>query len=218
MKYQLLSTLLSFAMIPGILMAQEMRKNYVFEVLLDEKPIGIHTFDIHHKNEITNVSIKAEFDVKFLFLNLYSYQHKNSETWENNCLSQLKAFTNDNGNEYSVNAQKLENKFSITSGSETKDYVGCARSFAYWNPNLLKTDELLNPQTGEIKSAAFNSLGLERIFIQNQQIEAQRFQLETDDEKIDLWYDHNNEWIALQSTIGNDKVLRYERKMSDNES
>lgn len=205
-------------MIPGILLAQEMRKNYVFEVLLNEKPIGIHTFDIHQNNELTIVSTKAQFDVKLLFLNVYSYQHTNSETWKNSCLSQLNAFTNDNGNEYSVNAKKLENKTSITSGSESKDHLGCVRSFAYWDPSLLKTNELLNPQTGKIEPASLNLLGLEKISIQNRDIEARRYQLKTDDEKIDLWYDHNNEWIALQSTIGNNKVLRYERKLADNES
>ena len=205
--------------IPGLSSSEEMQKNYVFEVLLNNKPIGTHSFAIEQLQDTTNVTTRADFDVKLLFINVYSYDHKNTETWKNDCLSQLYASTNDNGEQHSVKAEKLEDKILITSsGADTQDHYGCVRSFAYWDPKLLEADELLNPQTGKLQPAALKQLGKEKIAVQNRNVNAMRFQLETDDDTIDLWYDQNNEWIALESHIKKGKTLRYERRLAENES
>ena len=90
--------------IPGLSSSEEMQKNYVFEVLLNNKPIGTHSFAIEQLQDTTNVTTRADFDVKLLFINVYSYDHKNTETCKNDCLSQLYASTNDNGEQHSVKA------------------------------------------------------------------------------------------------------------------
>ena len=64
----------SVAMSPGV---EKLR----FRVLLDDKQIGYHTFTIADQGSAKVVKIKAEFDVRLLFIRAYSYQHENVETW-----------------------------------------------------------------------------------------------------------------------------------------
>mgnify|MGYP001555353211 FL=1 len=200
------------------LFAEEKQENYIFDVLLNDKSIGTHTFEVIRKNEITNVTTNATFDFKILFLSVYSYQHSNTETWRNNCLHRLDASTNDNGKQYSVTASHAEDSILVTSNSEKSELSGCIRSYAYWNPALLDNQKLLNPQTGEILPAKLNELGTENVSVGDRDIEASRYRLETDKDSIDLWYDKDDNWIALQSIVREGKVLRYERKFPDNES
>ena len=218
MLYRLISLIPLLSIMPLSVFADENNKNYVFEVFLNDKPIGTHTFEIRSKDDKTLVSTNAEFDINIFFLNVYSYKHQNSETWHNDCLLRLNASTDDNGNKTSVTAERVGNQTSITSKADTKNLTDCVRSFAYWNPSLLNADQLLNPQTGNMQPAALSPQGQEKISIQKRDISAFRYVLETENDKIDLWYNRDYEWIALESIIKEGKVLRYERRISDNES
>lgn len=218
MKHHFYIFLITFVFIHKSAFAVEKQENYIFDVLLNNKSIGTHTFEVNKKNNITYVNTNARFDVKILFLNVYSYQHSNSETWKNNCLYQLNASTNDNGSQYSVTVSSVEDSTIVSANTERTNFPGCIRSYAYWNPGLLDNQKLLNPQTGEILPAKLNELGTEKVSIGDRNIEANRFRLLTDKDSIDLWYDKNENWIALQSIVRDGKVLRYERKLPDNES
>ena len=45
---------------------------------------------------------EAQFNVKFLFINAYSYSHKSDETWQGDCLQTITSSTDDNGEQYNV--------------------------------------------------------------------------------------------------------------------
>lgn len=182
--------------------------NWRFQVLLDDKPIGQHNFTVTHNNGQTQISNSARFAVKFLGFTAYTYQHNNTEIWQNNCLSSMQANTNDNGEQLVVKAQRNGNILSVNTGKTDKTHTGCQRSFAYWNLTHMKSPQLLNSQTGELVATRLQAMGTETITASGQSVPAQRYRLTGKDIQIDLWYSAQNRWLGLES-LKDGRRIRY---------
>jgi hypothetical protein len=91
-----------------------------------------------------------------------------------------------------------------------KTIEGCVRSFAYWDPKLLKAGRLLNAQTGEYLKADLTEGAMEEISVKNRQVKAKKYRLSAGKDVIDLWYTLDNRWVALESTTRIGMKLRYE--------
>jgi hypothetical protein len=187
--------------------AQEWR----FKVYLDDKWIGYHNFRLTPRGDGRHtLDIDASFDVKFLFINAYSYRHQNTEQWQRQCLSSIRASTDDNGQQYDVVGTTGDNGFYLDNGSERTTLSECVMSFAYWDPAILKARRLLNAQTGEVVDVTTVPMGREQIPVRGQTIAANRYRLISDQAVIDLWYaERNSRWLALQSTTESGRMLRY---------
>ena len=187
--------------------AQEWR----FKVYLDDKWIGYHNFRLTPRGDGKHtLDIDARFDVKFLFINAYSYRHQNTEQWQRQCLSSIRSSTDDNGQRYDVVGTTRDNGFYLDNGSERTNLSNCVMSFAYWDPAILKARRLLNAQTGEYVDVTTVPMGREQISVRGQNIAANRYRLISDQAVIDLWYaETNSRWLALQSTTESGRKLRY---------
>ena len=184
-------------------------RTWTFKVYLGEKDIGSHTFALSTINKQTHVKIDADFDVYFLFINAYSYDHSNYEVWNGDCLQSIKSSTNDNGEMQFVNGIQKDRYLNIATHSGPVKAEGCIRSFAYWDPSFLESKALLNAQTGEILPIRVELIKEETIPVRNIPTLARHYRLHTDKFTIDLWYSANNEWLALNSTTADGSVLRY---------
>lgn len=206
-------TLLMFSnMIHASQMQQE--KAWDFTVYLDDKVIGYHHFKLTRDAKQQVMTTRAAFDVNFMFFNLYSYRHDNTEIWSDNCLNKLSATTDDNGEMQFVQLD-MDNEGPqaiLKTHAGTRIVNQCLRSFAYWNPVLLKTSQLLNSQTGELIDVRFDYLGPDTLRLHNSNIMAERFHLQGENIAIDLWYTRDMHWLALQSILDNGNTLRYELK------
>jgi len=198
------------------------KQKYYFTAYLDDDPIGYHFFDVTTtKNKNTRVISEAKFDIEFLFITVYSYRHKNTELWDNNCLYSMDAVTDDNGDDLKVVITSEQNGVKIETKNNTMIAESCVRSFAYWNPDLIKYNQLINSQTGEIIDIDYSYMGSEIIQVKNHSISADRIQLKGKDKQgvdieIDLWYSDNKQWLALRSRLENGSYLHYklsERKI-----
>ncbi len=183
-------------------------ENWNFRVFLNDTPIGTHSFKVQQNKDISRVDIRARFDVKFLFLSVYQYSHSNSETWKSGCLQSLSSKTDDNGDKQFVELKNINNTYHINTHSGTEKQSDCLRSFSYWAPEQLDTPALINAQTGEITPVTFKLIGDTRY---QDTVPALHYKLTGEKIDIDLWYDHNHNWIALHSQLDNGDLLRYER-------
>jgi hypothetical protein len=182
-----------------------------FEVLLDEKRIGYHDFNVSEVDGVQTVTTEARFDVKLLFVNVFSYRHKNTEVWRDNCLTSISAETASNGKDFIVRGQADAETFRMRSGSLDNELPACIMTFAYWNPEFLRADQLLNSQTGEYENVSVVIEGEEVLAVKGQDIQAIKYSLSLAAGPISLWYaadDHR--WLALESIVKGGKVLRYE--------
>lgn len=182
-----------------------------FNVYLDDSPIGFHRFEIEGEEGGTrSVRSEAKFDVKFLFFTAFRYRHENSELWADDCLVEIDAETDSNGKETEVSGERTDAGFAIRKDEEVDTLPACVMTFAYWNPDFLKQQKLLNPQTGEYLDVTVRERAAEQIRIGNRNVTAVPYDITARGMQITVWYSPDNEWLALESVAKGDRILRYE--------
>ncbi|MEZ0209419.1 MAG: DUF6134 family protein [Methylophilus sp.] len=179
-------------------------KDWAFDVWLDKQKIGTHTFSLNNNR----LQSRADFNVKVLFINAYRYQHQADETWQGACLANLKAHTEENKVVTDVNGQ-LQDKQFVTEKrsakkSDSQTLPACIMTFAYWNAEILKQSRLLNPQNAEYLDVTVTDEGAKTILVKGENIQTRKYRLNgrlqgKDKLKITLWYDQQQEWVALES-------------------
>jgi len=186
------------------------QKSYDFKVFLDDDEIGVQRFVVSAEGTRTQIEVEAEFDVKYFFITFYSYRHTNSETWEGECLKEIRAKTNDNGESFFVQGTSKGGQLRLQTHNGEKNLEGCVKTFAYWNPTWFQSHRLLNSQTGEHQSVEIQTVGEETFAVRRTNIPSKHHRIISDKFTIDLWYTMNDEWVGLQSTTKEGKKLRYE--------
>lgn len=184
-------------------------KQWQFRVFLDDREIGTHTVKMKPYQDLKQVSVNAEFKVKFLFITAFSYQHQTEEVWKGSCLTDIQSTTNNNGDNLFVRKQPSEANFKIVTHEGEQELQGCVRSFAYWDPDLLKADKLLNTQTGEYETVEVIELGQNNIDIDGEQVSAFQYRLSMEDKSVDLWYSQDKQWLALKSETEDGYQISY---------
>jgi len=180
-----------------------------FRVLLDGKEVGWHRYIVRGDGAATEVESRAQFDVRFLLLNAYSYRHTARERWRGACLDQLESRTETNGRVEKVAAVAYDDVMVVDGPSGDARLPGCVMSFAYWDPRILGATRLLNSQTGELLPVSVAERGTERVNVAGRNVAATRHRLSTPDLQIDLWY-ADGRWVALEAPTPGGRTLRYE--------
>jgi len=181
-----------------------------FNVYLDDKKVGTHLFEVIGAEEQRQVQSTANFNVKFLFFSAYRYQHTNTERWADDCLLRFDAKTNVNGEPTEVSGQTGDAGFVVKKSDSQELLPGCIMSFAYWNPEFLKQERLLNPQTGEFLDVDVELMGAETLEVRGQKIAAQRYRITAKDIDLLVWYSNDDEWLGLESVAKTGHIIRYE--------
>jgi hypothetical protein len=209
-------TIIAFALlfVPAHSANQHDKREWRFAVSLDDKPIGYHHFELHSDGNERRLASEARFNVKVLFVNAYTYRHSNRERWQGNCLTHLNADTVDNDERTIVQGALNDSIFTVTTGTQQRALDRCVMTFAYWNPDILREQRLLNPQTGEYVPVTSTRMSNETIRVRGTPYNAERFRLigqsQTGERmQIDLWYSAQREWLALES-LTDGRRLRYQ--------
>lgn len=190
--------------------AAEPVKTWPFKVYLDDAVIGHHHFELLKRDGVQEVRSRARFDVKVLFVTVYSYRHDHHERWIGDCLHSLESTTDDNGEKVAVRAQALPEQLRVRVNGQPAAYeTSCGMSFAYWNPAFLSATRLLHPQTGELVDVRITRTGTELLKVGDQSIASQRYTLRGPQLHIDLFYSERGEWLALDAATENGRTLRY---------
>ena len=184
-----------------------------FRVLLDDKEIGQHNFRVvgHAGNQ--TIDIQAEFDVTFLAIPVYSYDHDNREVWKEGCLETIVSRTDDNGEAFLVDGEATGEVFSVVTRDQRRQLQSeCVMTFAYWNREFLTQSNLLNAQTGEYLAVDIDFEGTEPLRLGESSIQAQRYRVRNRAKELDItvWYQASSgKWLSLESKVGRGKLLRY---------
>jgi hypothetical protein len=186
-------------------------KQWQFDVALDGKPIGFHTFELQHEGSTQILTTEASFDVKFLFVTAFRYRHQNTETWSNGCLSSIDASTDSNGQQFDVRGEIGNGSFEVLGAEGSMTLPRCVQTFAYWNPAILESQKLLNSQTGEYEDVTVALEGREQLTVAGQQIDTLRYRLSAEAGDITLWYSSaDTTWVGLEAPAKGGRKLRYQ--------
>lgn len=184
-------------------------QSYDFKVFLGKDEIGRQRFDVSSEGERTQIRVDAQFTVKFLYIPVYTYRHTNLESWEGACLRQIRSETDDNGDAFLVDGIYRNGQMHLQTRDGNWNAEGCVKTFAYWNPEWIVSDRLLNSQTGELQAVEIRVLGEETIPVLGIPTPTTHRRIITNKFTIDLWYTLSGRWVALQSTTAKGNVLRY---------
>lgn len=182
-----------------------------FDVFLDDRPIGYHQFEVRQEGATLEVASEARFEVQFLFVTAYRYEHDNRETWTGECLQRIESRTDDNGDAFRVVGDADPDGFDVArnDGDTTLD-ADCVRSFAYWNPAFLDADRLLNAQTGEFKTVDLRRVGPATVPVNDTPVNGEEYVLATEDGDIRLFYEAGTgRWLGLETAARGERTLRY---------
>ncbi len=185
-------------------------EEWAFEVLLDKQNIGTHTFTLNN-NQLTS---KANFNVKVLFINAYRYQHQADEQWQGDCLTGLKAHTEENKVITEVKGQLQGGQFNVENNGVTQALPACVMTFAYWNPKMLKQSHLLNPQNAQWLDVRVTDEGQQTYLVRGVPTPTQQYRLigtyrGKKTLNITLWYDQQQRWVGLQSLTPEGYTINY---------
>lgn len=188
-------------------------KEWAFNVYLDKNKIGTHTFTLND-NTLTS---KAKFNVKVLFIDAYQYDHTASEQWAGDCLSALEANTTENKVVTKVNGKLDASVFNVKNGKLEQTLPACVMTFAYWNPKILTQSKLLNPQNAEYLDTAITKLGAAQLDVKGQLTETTHYKIigalkGVKKLNIELWYNQDNDWVALKSVTPEGYNIIYKLK------
>jgi hypothetical protein len=183
--------------------------DWKFRVMLDGREIGSHRYSLEPAGEGALLRSEASFDVKFLFVTAYRYDHEAEERWQGGCLQSLASRTDSNGTRTAVTATAGDGGLAVARPAGRELHPGCVLSFAYWDPRILTADRLLNSQTGELVSVRVLPLGQESVPVRGIARTASRYRISGRDLQIDVWY-ADGRWIGLEALTDGGRRLRYE--------
>ena len=146
-----------------------------FDVFLDDKKVGKHSFHVSEADGMRQVRSEANFKYTVFFVPAYRYQHTAAERWADECLVELDALTNANGERIEVTGAQTGTGFRLVNGGDQVELPECVMTFAYWNPGFLDQSRLLNPQTGEFVDVTVEEVGSEMLAVRGQSVAATRF-------------------------------------------
>ncbi len=183
-----------------------------FRVLLDNKEIGFHRFELVQDGDIRRMNSRAEFDIKFLFVTAFRYRHSLSSEWRGDCLNSLSTQTLTNGKAATLEGSLERDGFVVEAGGEPVALPACVMNFAYWDPQILQQERLLNPQTGEYLEVTVEVRDASTVAVDGVEVQAESYRITAKDMRIDLWYaGDDKEWLALESLVEGGRIIRYER-------
>lgn len=199
----------------GLLLAAadtQARQDYSFRVLLDDREIGFHRFQVTQSDGRETVDIEANFKVTFFAIPFYRYDHSNQEIWRDGCLESIRSQTDDNGDNFRVEGQRDTRGFDVLTQTEPYSLErSCVMTFAYWNMDMLEQRELLNAQTGEYLPIEVDYVGDETLELNGGPVRASRYELSNSEQQIDItvWYEtESGRWLSLESRVDG-RVIRY---------
>ena len=183
----------------------------IFNILRNGNNFGQHRLFFEKEQDGTTF-VDVEIEMKFSLgpINLFRYEHRNSEMWQGDKIVALDSETYDDGDQYQVQAEWNKEGVDIIAQQNQYNAPASIYSTNYWNPVILKADQLLNSQKGILEDINVTSLGTELFNVQGQDIEARKYQIEASI-PIDIWYDlKTDQWVGLAFQVrGSD--IRYER-------
>ena len=188
-------------------------RNLNFNVFLDDRDIGFQRFTVTPTAEGTRIDTEARFEVKFLRITAFAYDHRNTELWRDGCLQAITARTDSNGKQQVVNGRDRGSAFVVATAEGEQRLGDCVASFAYWDRNLLlQRQRLLNSQTGEYTPVRIDRLGQGQVRIAEREVTVQRYAIRGQGIDISLAYTvDGGEWVSLDSKLESGRTLRYRR-------
>jgi len=167
-----------------------------FTILMEGDTVGFDRVEFKDHGDTLEVTREIEITVTFLIFNAYEYTHTDREIWKDGVLQSLESQTNDNGEQFTVNARRTDQGLKVNTGDSTYLTSSEIIPTSYWNRELVEQDRLLDTQHGGILEVRTRQTREERINIGSQVLSTTKYQVDGELE-LEVWYDRLDRWSRL---------------------
>jgi len=181
-------------------------RDIAFNVIRGNEPMGSHKLTFRQDGDKLIVEIAIDLEVRFAFIPVFRYSHRNTETWQGGRLVRLETETNDDGTRHRVRAEAVDDGLRVTDSSG-RTYMAPANAIptSYWNSETIRRSELLNTQNGKMMPVRIEAGADQRSAV----VEAAHYRLIKleDGTPVDVWYDkQSRDWVKLAFEARGSKI------------
>jgi len=184
-----------------------------FDIVRKNKIIGNIVTTFTQENEVLTIHTIMDIKIKILFIPAYEFFQETTEKWKDNDLIEIIGFTDfEDEREYHIKGKDTDNKFIASGMDGDLELDKSIITLNYWNKNILKKEKLFDTQKGIVREIKVKKLKNEKIEINNQEIEAEKYVFNASRNPKDLgpfpeytlWY-YNDELIKFKFKNWKDK-------------
>jgi hypothetical protein len=179
-----------------------------FDILRDGKRIGTHRINFAREGDLVDVAIDIRIQVKLLMLTVFSYEHRNRETWRDGELVEIDTATDHDGKTFAVRGERRSRGFEVDNGAGKTVLTGPVMPTSYWRPEIVNHDRLLNTQTGELMSVQVRPGSETRIVARGGEIAARHYVI-SGDLDLEVWYDADDILVRLRFKADDGSTIDY---------
>jgi hypothetical protein len=169
-----------------------------YEVRLKGKRVGFQYFTFENQQDgALKVDITINLNIKFGFIPVFRYAHRNTETWRDGLLTSIVSRTDNNGEDVFVNLATVNGVIKGAASRFDDNLLQPLLSTSYFNPNFIHQNKLLSSQDGRLLNVSVDYIGEEWVPVEYGQAQAHHFRLDGD-LKIDIWYSEDGRWVRTE--------------------
>ena len=170
-----------------------------FVIIRNDKEVGWHKVKFSKTNEGYKVDSTAYIKARYLLFLDYIFEYSSTSYWQNNQLLKNIINVDDDGNKYSIKANRLdENNIEIINEDEEKYTHEGNDIFPsdHWHPYEIKSKYLLNTLNGEVLNITVNKIDDNTWYV---------------DGKVKYYINYDNEgrWTGLKFDADEDDIIEY---------
>ena len=182
--------------------ASEKQFELNFDVFLNGKLMGWHSYKVSESQGHMEVESKTQLRGRIFVIKRVDYTHQSNERWSDGCLHSLNSETKSGKKKTTIEGTLTNDGFVVKQNGSSLLLPACTRTFAYWKPDLLQADFLLNPDTGQHLPVTFDKKSV---------ADGIAVTLKTQKQPIMLMYDHSGNWLTLESKVKSIVPIKYLR-------
>ena len=171
-------------------------KIFRYEEGEEKEEVGWHKVKFNKLEEGFEVTTNGYVQVPYLLLLEYVFQYSAKSIWINNNLQRYEGRVDDDGDEYSILIERINNEYKITNKENEIKIIKSAFPSVHWHPYEIKANTIINLLTGDTVDITASKIDNNTWFL---------------DGKIKYYisFDESGKWTGLKFKPDEDSIMEY---------
>ena len=171
-------------------------KIFRYEEGEEKEEVGWHKVKFNKLEEGFEVTTNGYVQVPYLLLLEYVFQYSAKSIWINNNLQRYEGRVDDDGDEYSILIERINNEYKITNKENEIKIIKSAFPSVHWHPYEIKANTIINLLTGDTVDITASKIDNNTWFL---------------DGKIKYYisFDESGRWTGLKFKPDEDSIMEY---------
>lgn len=167
-----------------------------FDIIRGGDVVGRHALNFRREKGDLHVDIAIDIEIKFTFITLFRYWHRNHEVWRDGRLVSLETKTDDDGDEYEIRARANGDELWVNGSGGEYIAPGTTLPTSYWDSRTPLQNTLLDTQRGGLLEVQVEDAGADVLALRDMEVAARKYVM-SGDLTLDLWYTTAGEWVKI---------------------